>query len=88
LTEQWFLNAITIDKLSARAWASLSERAPAHSTSIEDEAAAILERGVRAEKIDRSERQRTADAIAAMTPKGVIQSDSTLFIRAERDRQR
>lgn len=82
------MNAITIDKLSPQTWASLSERARAHHKSIEEEAASILEKAVRVEKIDRSERQKTADAIAAMTPKDVIQTDSTLFIRAERDRQR
>ena len=82
------MNAITIDKLSSQAWASLSERARAHSLSIEEEAAAILEKAVRVEEIDRSERQRIADEIAAMTPKDVIQDDSTLFIRAERDRLR
>jgi len=82
------LNAITIDKLSPQAWASLSERARVHRKSIEEEAAAILEKAVRVEEIDRSERQRIADEIAAMTPKDVIQDDSTLFIRAERDRLR
>ena len=82
------MNAITIDKLSPQTWASLSERARAHRQSIEEEAAAILEQATRVGKIDRSERQKSADAIAAMTPKDVIQGDSTLFIRAERDRQR
>jgi len=82
------LNAITINKLSPQAWASLSERARALRKSIEEEAAVILEKAVRVDKIDRSERQRTADEIAAMTPKDVIQNDSTLFIRAERDRLR
>jgi hypothetical protein len=82
------LNAIMIDKLSPQTWASLSEGARAHRNSIEEEAAAILEKAVRGEKIDRSEHQKTADAIAAMTPKDVIQNDSTLFIRAERDRLR
>ncbi len=82
------MNAITIDKLSPQTWASLSERARAHLKSIEEEAAAILESAVSVGKIDRSERQRIADEIAAMTPKDVVQDDSTLFIRAERDRSR
>ena len=82
------MNAITIDKLSPQTWASLSERARAHRQSIEEEAAAILEQAVGVKKIDRGERQRSADEIAAMTPKDVVQDDSTLFIRAERDRLR
>jgi hypothetical protein len=80
------MTAITIDKLSPRTWASLSERARAQS--IEEEAAAILESAVSIDKIDHSERQKIADEIAAMTPKDVVQDDSTLFIRAERDRVR
>ena len=80
--------AITIDKLSPQTWATLSERARAHRKSIGEEAAAILEKAVRVDKIHRSERQRISDEIAAMTPKDVIQDDSTLFIRAERDRLR
>ena len=81
------MNAITIDKLSPETWESLSERARAHNKSIEEEAVAIIETVVSA-KPERSERQRIVDRIAAMTPKGVVQDDSTLFIRAERDRQR
>ena len=81
------MNAITIDKLSPQAWESLSERARAHHKSIEEEAATILETAVGA-KPQRSERQRIVDRLAAMTPKGVVQDDSTLFIRAERDRRR
>jgi plasmid stability protein len=82
------LNAITIGNFSAKTWASLSERARAHRKSIEEEAAAILESAVSVDKIDRSERQKIADEIAAMTPKDVVQDDSTVFIRAERDRVR
>jgi plasmid stability protein len=82
------MTTITIDNLSAQTWAILSERARAHRKSIEEEAAAILERATSVERTDRSERQRSADEIAAMTPKGVVQDDSALFIRAERERSR
>jgi hypothetical protein len=36
--------------------------------------------------MDREERLRSADAVAAMTPKGVVQTDSTLLIREDGDR--
>jgi plasmid stability protein len=80
------VNAITIEKLSAQTWANLEERARAHAQSIEAEAAAILESALNERKIDRAERLAIADAIAAMTPKGVVQTDSTVLIREERDR--
>lgn len=79
------MNAITIHNLSPRALESIAERAREHRKSVEDEAAAILERAVRAGH--RSDgRQRIADRIAAMTPKGVAQSDSTWLVREDRDR--
>jgi plasmid stability protein len=81
------MNAITIDKLSPQTWDRISERARAHHKSIEAEAAAILESAVSAEP-KRSKRQGIVDRIASMTPKGVVQTDSTSFIRAERDRQK
>lgn len=81
------MNALTIEKLSSQTWKNLSARARAHHNSIEDEAAAILESALSGSP-SKSERQRIVDRIAAMTPKGVVQNDSTLFIRAERDRQR
>ena len=80
------MNAITIDKLGARTLAKLVERARAHSQSVEDEATAILEAVIGDEKMDRDARLAFADEIVAMTPRGVVQDDSTAFIRAERDR--
>jgi plasmid stability protein len=82
------MNAITIEKLSPRTWESLAARARAHAKSVEEEAAAILEGAFQDVLVDRNSRQRFADDIAANTPKGVVQDDSTLFIRSERDRQR
>jgi len=80
------VNAITIESLSPQTRASLEERARAHARSVETEAAAILESALAAGKMDRAERLRSADVIAAMTPKGVVQTDSTLLIREDRDR--
>lgn len=82
------MNTITIDKLSARTRALLEERARAHAHSVETEAAAILETALSGAAAERFDRLRFADEIAAMTPKGVVQDDSTAFIRAERDRER
>jgi plasmid stability protein len=82
------MGVITIDKLSAQTLARLEERARAQGKSIDEEATAILESVVGVGKMDPNERLRFADEIAAKTPKGVIQDDSTLFIRAERDRVR
>jgi antitoxin FitA len=82
------MNAITIEKLSREAWEGIAERARAHHKSIEEEAAAILERAVGSRKVDRGDRQKAADEIAATTPAGLVQDDSTLFIRSERDRSR
>lgn len=79
------MNAITIDKLSPQTLKSIEERARAHNKSIEDEAAAILEQATNdAVRIDL--RRRIVDRIAAMTPKGVVQTDSTLLIRQDRDK--
>lgn len=79
------MNAITIDKLSERTFALLTERARAHGATIEDEVAAILEQAVGALRPP-NWRQQSADRIAAMTPVGVKQTDSTLLIREDRDR--
>ena len=79
------MNAITIQKLSERAFEILAERARAHRQSIEDEAAAILEEAVTTQTQGDS-RRRIVDRIAAMTPKGLVQTDSTQLIREDRDR--
>jgi plasmid stability protein len=79
------MNAITIDKLSETTWTLLAERARARGATVEEEAAAILEQAVAAAR-PMNWRQQSADRIAAMTPKGVIQTDSTLLIREDRDR--
>jgi antitoxin FitA len=79
------MNAITIDKLSPQTLKGIAERARAHHQSIEDEAAAILEQVMSgAAQID--PRRQTVERLAAMTPKGVVQTDSTLTIREDRDR--
>jgi hypothetical protein len=75
------MNAITIRRLSGQTYSRIEERGP----TIEEEVAAILVQGVGARRPP-NWRLETADRIAAMTPKGVVQHDSTLFLRAERDK--
>ena len=79
------MNAITIQKLSDRALEIIAARARAHGASIEDEVADIVELALR-EPEATNWRLASADRIAAMTPAGVDQSDSTLLIREDRDR--
>jgi plasmid stability protein len=77
--------AITIRRLSDQTYSLIEERAREHGSTIEEEVAAILEQAVGARRPP-NWRLETANRIAAMTPKDVVQDDSTLFIRAERDK--
>jgi plasmid stability protein len=93
------MNAITIRTISDRAIARIEELAVLHRRTVEEEAADIIEQALLS-RVSREaplesavktreiceERVRIADAIAAMTPKGVGQTDSTLLIREDRDR--
>jgi plasmid stability protein len=76
------MNAITIRTISPEAIACIEELAVLHHRTVEEEATAILETAVSA----LAARLVAIDRIAAMTPKGVAQSDSTLLIREDRDR--
>ena len=78
------MSAITIKSISAQTVARIEELAAIHHRTVEEEAADILERAV-GELPDRAARLAAVDRIAAMTPKGVDQSDSTTIIREARD---
>ncbi len=69
------MNAITINRLSNRAYEVLAERAREHGSTIEDEVAGIVEQAIRATRPP-NWRFESAEQIAAMTPKGVEQTDS------------
>lgn len=73
------------DILGPETWPSLDERARAHRKSMEEDAAEIVGVGV---PRGPDWRRETVARIAAMTPKGVEQIDSTLLIREDRDRDR
>jgi len=74
--------AIVIDAISPQAIARIEELAARNHRSVAEEAADILEKAVTP---DRAARLAAVDRIAAMTPKGVKQTDSTQIIREERD---
>lgn len=63
--------------------AKLGEIAKAHGRTIEEEAAELLRR---AAGPSRAEALARLDEIAAMTPTGIKQTDSTILIREDRDR--
>ncbi len=64
---------------------ALGELAKMHNCSIEEEINNLLQKAVR-ERAKRLDFVRRAEAITAMTPRGVRQTDSTLLIREDRDR--
>ncbi len=65
--------------------ATLEESARRHGRTVQEEAAERLQRS--AETLSRGEIVRRFEEIAAMTPKDVEQTDSTLLIREDRDRR-
>lgn len=79
------MNAITIRTISDRAIARIEELAAIHHRTVEEEAAALLERGLEATLTPR-ERFLLAESIATMTPKDVVQTDSVELLREDRDR--
>lgn len=79
------MTQIVLDHIDEATFASLSELAKLNRVSPQEQAVRIL-----AEALDMSERRRrrveSAARIAAMTPKGIVQTDSTILIREDRDR--
>ena len=78
------MNAITVKSISAQAVARIQELAAVHHRTVEEEAADLLEKAV-SESTVRAARLAAMDRIAAMTPKDVEQTDSTMIIREARD---
>lgn len=73
---------IVLDQLDGGLLERLSDLAKIRNVSLEDQIISVLNDALR-NRID--ERIVRADAIAAMTPKGVKQTDSTLLVREDRD---
>jgi hypothetical protein len=70
-------------ELDDRLFDQIVRKAKARNESIEDHILCLLNEAVFDRRKTLLER---IDAIAAMTPKGVEQTDSTLLIREDRDR--
>ena len=77
------MSSILLEHLDNSLVATISDLAKVRNVSVEDQIAAMLREVVRRGNDSLLAR---ADAIAAMTPKGIKQTDSTLLIREDRDR--
>lgn len=75
---------ITLNKLDDELFERIDRLARAKQTSVEDVIVDVLRQSLPDRATSAMQR---ADAIAAMTPKGVKQTDSTLLIREDRDRR-
>jgi plasmid stability protein len=82
---------IVLEDVDLKLLSKLSELAARNNRSVEDQAKDMLNdavqalsRTINADRV--MDRVAMAKAIAAMTPRGVVQSDSTLLIREDRDR--
>jgi len=76
---------IVLDDVDEAVLAKLAELARANRLSAEELAQKLL-----VEAVDMADRRRQrleiADRIAAMTPKEIVQTDSTILLREDRDR--
>ena len=79
------MTQIVLDHLDDIVLAKLAELAKANRLSLEDQARKLLAEAV--DMVDRRRRRlEIADRVAAMTPKGIAQTDSAILIREDRDR--
>ncbi len=76
---------VTIRNLDDEVVRKLKAQAKEHNRSLEAELREVLAQ-LAARRRSRTELLAEADRIAAMTPKDVVQTDSTLLIREDRDR--
>jgi len=79
------MTQIVLDHVDEAILAKLAELAKTNRLSIEEQAQKLLVEAVN--MADRRKRRlEIADRIAAMTPKGIVQTDSALLLREDRDR--
>jgi|HubBroStandDraft_1064217.scaffolds.fasta_scaffold210589_4 hypothetical protein len=79
------MTQIILNDIDDAVVAKLAELARSNRTSIEEQAQKLLVEALHS--LDRRRRRlESADRIAAMTPKGVVQTDSTILLREDRDR--
>ncbi|HYF52812.1 MAG TPA: hypothetical protein VEA41_00975 [Salinarimonas sp.] len=79
------MGAITLQDLDESLVARIAALAEANQHSLEQEVASLVAAGLR-EHERRVELIERLERIAAMTPKGVPQTDSALLVREDRDR--
>lgn len=75
---------LTIRNVEEETVQRLKKQAKDHNRSLEAELRELLKRA--ANRMSAAELRANADRIAAMTPKGIKQTDSTLLLREDRDR--
>lgn len=78
------MDTLTITELEETTIDALKKVATEHGRTLEEEAAMLIRSGL-SRSSTLSPRERV-DAIAAMTPKNVVQTDSTSLLREDRDR--
>jgi plasmid stability protein len=83
-SKEQIMAVITIPDMDEATVERLADLAREHRRSIEEEAAILLKQALAAAAGE--SRWKSADRIAAMTPKGVKQTDSVVLLREDRDR--
>ncbi len=79
------MTQIVLNHIDDAVIAKLAELARGNHLSVEEQAQRLLVEAV--DMVDRRRRRlEIADRIAAMTPKGIVQTDSTILLREDRDR--
>jgi plasmid stability protein len=79
------MEALTIPDLDDSIFDALKQKAAEEGKTVEEEAVELIRQGLRTAHKSVSLRER-AEAIASMTPKGVVQTDSAVLVREGRDR--
>jgi plasmid stability protein len=79
-------NEIVVKGLERETLEALEERAREHGISVDEEVKHIVRSTVTRRRMTPDEFESRANAIAALTPKGIKQTDSALLLREDRDR--
>ena len=83
------MQSLVIDNIDDRVVRDIASLAQENHLGLEAQAKRLLEQAVASIAGQPDRRQRAFDEagrIAAMTPKGVVQTDSTALVREDRDR--
>jgi len=77
------MSPIVLKRLDSNLYMKINDLARARNVSVEEQIISVLQEVLQQRSDNLLQR---ADAIAAMTPKGVKQTDCTVLIREDRDR--